>query len=123
MTEPPPKIRYAHIDEAEVQAFRDLGQAVLGYGWVYRLADYVGVSTRTAQRWAAGHTTVPLWVIEKLESQAKLLRETRLEQDFVDAVKRAMAAGLSNHVVAAVAKDLAADLRGEPVDKDRSSNS
>ncbi|MFC4172384.1 hypothetical protein ACFOYU_09965 [Microvirga sp. GCM10011540] len=123
MSEQPPKIRYAHIDEAEVQAFRELGQSVLGYGWVYRLADYVGVSTRTAQRWAAGHTTVPLWVIEKLQGQALLLRETGLTKSFTDATAQAMRAGLSNHVVAAVAKDLAADLRGEPVDKDRSFNS
>jgi hypothetical protein len=118
MTEQPPKIRYTNVAEAEVQAFRKLGQRVLGYGWVYRLAALVNVSTRTAQRWAAGHSTVPLWVIEQLQTQARLLEETGLQKAFTDAAGQAIRAGLAPHVVAALAKDLAADLQGEPVDRD-----
>ncbi|MBM6579426.1 hypothetical protein ILT44_04455 [Microvirga sp. BT689] len=109
----PPKIRFIKVAEDEVAQFRELGQAVFGLGWVYRLAAFAGVSTRTAQRWSAGESTVPAGVLRDLDEQRRRLNETRYEQQLYDLLDAILATGLSPHVVSAHLRDAAARVKPE----------
>ncbi|WP_262265525.1 hypothetical protein [Microvirga yunnanensis] len=121
----PPKVRYIRVAEDEVAAFRRLGQSVFGLGWVYRLAAFIGVSTRTAQRWSAGESTVPAGVLQELEEQRRLLRESEYERQLHELVDRILASGLSPHVIAAHLRDAAARVKpeAESTGKDQGSHS
>jgi hypothetical protein len=114
MSERPPKIRYVKVAEQEVQAFRELGQAVFGQGWVYRLAAFAGVSTRTAQRWSAGESTVPAGILKEMEEQKRLLIESQLPWNLPELLDQTLASGLSPHVISAYLRDAAARVKPEP---------
>jgi hypothetical protein len=123
--ERPPKIRYVKVAEDEVRAFRHLAQSVFGHSWVYRLAAFAGVSTRTAQRWAAGESTVPLGVLQELEEQRQRLREARYPDELYGLLERLLATGLSPHVVSAHLREAAAWVKPDPEStgsKDQGSN-
>jgi hypothetical protein len=109
----PPKIRYVNVAEQEVHAFRELGQAVLGQGWVYRLAQFVGVSTRTAQRWAAGESTVPLGVLEVLRREQRRMGRHQFQRQLRALVDDMAHLGISPHVLSAHLRDEAARVKPE----------
>jgi hypothetical protein len=107
------------VAEQEKEMFRELGAAVLGMGWVYRLANMAGVAVRTAQRWSSGVSTVPLSVLEDLQRQRDLLRQTGFAARIWEAVREAEQAGLSPHVVSAVLKDVAVTVKPDVDSKDQ----
>lgn len=103
-------------DEKQVEAFRTLAQSVLGENWIFRLASFAGVATRTAQRWSAGTSPVPPGVINDLKLQRHLLDQVGLERKAEDLAREAMAAGVSQHVVSAQLREIGDRLK--PKDQD-----
>jgi len=110
------------VAEQEKEAFRELGQAVLGLGWVYRVAGMFGVAVRTAQRWASGASTVPLPVLDELQRQREILAKSGLSHKILTAIREAEEEGLSPHITSAVLKDYAVWVKPDEENKDKSSN-
>ncbi|MBM1170189.1 hypothetical protein [Microvirga arabica] len=109
----PQRPRYAVIPEEDVQALRTLGREAFGEGWIYRLAQHAGVSTRTAQRWAAGEATIPEGVLKDLITVRCRVDRSGYVKTLRVLVDQALADGLSPHAIAGHLRDEAARVKPE----------
>lgn len=50
------------------ETLRTIGQTLYGSAWQFSLADALGVSTRTINRWQKGERAIPDGILEEIRS-------------------------------------------------------
>ncbi len=50
------------------EAFRSAGLTIWGSSWQFAMADALGVSTRTINRWAKGEREIPPGILEEIRT-------------------------------------------------------